>query len=79
MRMELEQKLVARWPNWIGLGGNFPVSLMARGFEHGDGWFNILWRLCTDLEPLVAELERKTGVQFEVVQVNAKLGRCAPM
>ena len=45
MRKELEQKLAARWPNWFGLAGNPRLSPMARGFEHGDGWFNILWRL----------------------------------
>jgi hypothetical protein len=47
---------------------------MAWGFECGDGWFEILWRLCVDLEPLVTGLERDTGEQFEVVQVKQKLG-----
>jgi hypothetical protein len=32
-----------------------------------DGWFDILWRLCVDLEPLVAEFEQETGSQFEVL------------
>jgi hypothetical protein len=41
---------------------------MPRGFEHGDGWFDILWRLCEDLEPLVA------GDEFEVLQVKEKFG-----
>jgi hypothetical protein len=74
MRKELEQKLARRWPNWFGLAGNPRLSPMARGFEHGDGWYDILWRLCADLEPLVMELEKKTGESFEVVQVKAKLG-----
>ena len=47
---------------------------MARGFEHGDGWYDILWRLCADLEPLVMELEKESGERFEVVQVKEKLG-----
>lgn len=74
MRKELEQKLVARWPNWFGLAGNPRLSPMARGFEHGDGWYSILWRLCVDLEPMVTELEKETGERFEVVQVKEKLG-----
>lgn len=74
MRKELEQKLAARWPNWFGLAGNPRLSPMARGFEHGDGWFNILWRLCVDLEPMVTELEKETGERFEAVQVKEKLG-----
>jgi len=47
---------------------------MARGFEHGDGWFGILWRLCAGLEPLVAELEKEAGKRFGVVQVKQELG-----
>ena len=74
MRKELEQKLAARWPNWFDLAASPMLSSMAHGFEHGDGWFNILWRLCVDLEPLVAELEKETGERFGVVQVKAKLG-----
>jgi hypothetical protein len=47
---------------------------MPRGFEHGDGWFDILWRLCEDLEPLVAEIEAAGGPKFEVLQVKEKFG-----
>ena len=47
---------------------------MARGFEHDDGWFDLLWRLCEDLEPLVAEFERTSGLKFEVLQVKEKFG-----
>ncbi len=44
------------------------------GCEHGDGWFNLLWRLCDDLEPLVAKYEKQTGHRFQVVQVKEKVG-----
>jgi len=74
MRKELGQKLARRWPSWFALAGNPRLSPMARGFEHGDGWFDILWRLCADLEPLVTELEKETGERFEAVQVKQKLG-----
>jgi hypothetical protein len=47
---------------------------MADGFAHGNGWFNIVWRLCKDLEPLVAEAEKTTGRPFEVLQVKEKFG-----
>jgi hypothetical protein len=36
--------------------------------------FDILWRLCEDLEPLVAELEEARGPKFEVLQVKEKFG-----
>lgn len=74
MRKELEEKLARRWPNWFDLDAHPRSSPMARGFEHGDGWFNILWRLCADPEPMVAELEKETGERFEAVQVKQKLG-----
>jgi len=47
---------------------------MPLGFQHGDGWFDILWRLCEDLEPLVAEFEVAGGPKFEVLQVKEKFG-----
>jgi len=74
MRKELEQKLVERWPAWFNVGSDPRQTRIADGFCHGDGWFDILWRLCEDLEPLVAEAERQTGHPFEVLQVKEKLG-----
>src|SRR5712692_1885105 len=74
MRKELEQKLVGRWPRWFNLEGDVRHTLMSFGFCHGDGWFDILWRLCEDLEPLVTEVEKQTGHPFEVLQVKEKLG-----
>jgi hypothetical protein len=70
----LEQKLIERWPTWFKTEGDVRHTLMPWGFCHGDGWFDILWRLCEDLEPLVGEVERQTGRQFEVVQVKEKFG-----
>jgi hypothetical protein len=74
MRKELEEKLARRWPSWFGRAGNPRSSPMAWGFEHGDGWFNILWRLCVDLEPMAMEIEKETGECFLVLQVKEKLG-----
>lgn len=37
------------------------------GFQHGDGWFDLLWRLCERLDPVVAAAEKETGRQFEVL------------
>jgi len=47
---------------------------MPRGFLHGDGWFDILWRLSGGLEPLVEEFEQESGCQFEILQVKEKFG-----
>ena len=66
--------MVERWPTWFNTEGDVRDTAMPRGFEHDDGWFDILWRLCEDLEPMVAEFERTTGRQFEVLQVKEKFG-----
>jgi hypothetical protein len=49
MRREFGQKLVERGPSWFR---------MWDGFAHGDGWFDILWMLNEDLEPLAAAAEK---------------------
>jgi hypothetical protein len=74
MRTELEQKLVERWRSWFNIHGDPLETRMADGFAHGDGWFEIVWRLCEDLEPLVAEAEKATVRPFEVRQVKEKFG-----
>jgi hypothetical protein len=33
-----------------------------------------VWRLCGDLEPLVAAFEQESGCQFEILQVKGKFG-----
>ena len=40
----------------------------------GPTWFDLLWRFCEDLEPLVTEMERAGGRQFEVLQVKVRFG-----
>lgn len=74
MRKELEQRLVEHWPRWFNTQGDIRHTAMPRGFTHDDGWFDILWRLCEDLEPLIAKFEQESGSQFEVLQVKEKFG-----
>jgi hypothetical protein len=74
MQKELERRLVEHWPTWLKTEGDIRCTAMPRGFQHDDGWFDILWRLCADLEPLVTEMERAGGRQFEVLQVKEKFG-----
>ncbi len=74
MCKDFEQRLAGRFPTWFDVNGDVRHTLMAFGFQCGDGWFEILWRLCVNLEPLVMELERETGRRLEVVEVKQKLG-----
>jgi hypothetical protein len=74
MRKELDQRIVERWPAWFRVDGDVRETLMPLGFAHGDGWFELLWRLCERLEPVVAAAERESGHTFEVLQVKEKFG-----
>jgi hypothetical protein len=74
MRKELEQRLVERWPAWFNMEGDIRETLMPFGFAHGDGWFDLVWRLCKHLEPVVAVAEKRTGRSFQVLQVKEKFG-----
>jgi hypothetical protein len=74
MQKELEQRLVERYPTWFNTKGDVRYTGMTLGFQHDDGWFDILWRLCEDLEPLVTEFEAAGGDKFEVLQVKEKFG-----
>lgn len=70
----LEQRLVERWPRWFDIGGDPGQTSMHFGFQHRDGWFDLLWQLCESLETLVVAAEQETGCPFEVLQVKEKFG-----
>jgi len=42
MRKDVKAKLAKRFPFWFHLEGDVRHTLMPFGFQHGDGWFNIL-------------------------------------
>jgi hypothetical protein len=74
MSPELEHRLIDRWPTWFDTDGDVQRTSMPFSFEVRDGWFHLIWSLCEDLEPLVAEYEKETSQTFEVLQVKEKFG-----
>jgi hypothetical protein len=69
MDITLVQKFYDRWPKWFkGLTQSPSESCLAFGFECGDGWFDLLWRLCEDIEKL------DPPEDFYVDQVKEKYG-----
>ena len=74
MRKELEEKLIKRFPTWFSVNDDARPSL-AFPFRCGDGWFETVWRLCVDLEPMVPKVEQERGESFKVLQVREKFGR----
>ena len=53
MNKELEQKFTERWPKWFDVKGDIQHTLMPFGFACGDGWFDLLWKLCEDIEKIL--------------------------
>ena len=52
-------------------------GLMVFGFEHGDGWFDIIWELCEKIEEDLKQTTKPIGSEiedFEVIQVKEKFG-----
>lgn len=49
-------------------------ALMAFGFECGDGWFDLIWKLCEDIEKMLPTMVSIPEEPFEVVQVKEKFG-----
>jgi hypothetical protein len=44
MRKELEQNFATRWPEWfVDLYGDPSETCLSHGFEHRDGWFDLVW------------------------------------
>jgi hypothetical protein len=76
MSPDLEWKIIARWPDWFDVQGDLRRTLMPQGFQCGDGWFELVWRLCERLEPVVSQLNAMLpdGELFEVLQVKQKMG-----
>jgi hypothetical protein len=74
MQKELTEKLLKRFTTWFHPSGDSRQTSKPLRFRCGNGWIEIVLRLCVDLEPLVTELEMETGERFEVVQVEEHLG-----
>lgn len=72
---ELERRLVEKYPKLFGDYGAPPdKSLLAFGFECGDGWFDLLDTLCTQPTRLKPAGEEDDPLPLTVLQVKEKYG-----
>lgn len=72
MKQHLENKLYLRFPDIFKERGlSSKETLMCFGIATGDGWFDLLWDLCTDLELIAKQQGRPMPV---AVQVKEKFG-----
>lgn len=72
MNKHLENKLYLRFPEIFKERSLSPKeTLMCFGIATGDGWFDLLWELCADLELIAEQQGRPMPV---AVQVKEKFG-----
>ncbi len=78
MREELDEQLVSKYPKlFVNRHKSIMETCMCWGFEHGDGWFNIIDKLCADIQSYI---DRKSQIsegmvsQVVVDQVKEKFG-----
>lgn len=51
MREELDKQLCEKYPKiFANRHGDMRETLMCWGFEHGDGWYNIIDQLCANIQ-----------------------------
>ena len=75
MNDENTQKLFHDFPSFFR-GRNDPQkSLMGFGFCCGNGWFNLIYKLCQDIQKCIKFSNRPDNLDdFEVEQVKEKFG-----
>jgi hypothetical protein len=80
MRADELKEFAKRWPTWFTFEGPLTGSPLNFGFDGvGEGWRQLLWNLCVELEPHVESLnreiaDRKPRMSFVVLQVKEKFG-----
>lgn len=73
MKQELEQKLIKKYPkifkqvNW-----DMTKTAMCWGFEHGDGWYNIIDKMCSIIQQ---DIDWKRRERAKALQYNRVLDR----
>jgi len=67
MKTELDEKLCKAFPRMFR-DRHAPMFLtcMCWGFDHGDGWFNIIWALCSNIQHHIdwQRKQRASALQF---------------
>ena len=75
MRIDLDNKLVETFPKlYKDRNADMHQTAMCWGFECGDGWFDIIWRLSSRLEYLINQVPEEEQGNYRAAQVKEKYG-----
>ena len=75
MNKKLDKKLCKDFPKLFAQR-NLPMTqtCMCWGFECGDGWYNLIYRLCEEIQGYIDNNKHLKIPQVEVTQVKEKYG-----
>lgn len=69
MKVELAEKLREQFPQiFVDLWGEPHKTCMSFGVETGDGWYDLIYKLCQDIMAL------NPGPDFKAEQIKSKFG-----
>ncbi len=77
MNEALDKQLCERFPKlFVDRNGDMKTTAMCWGFEHGDGWFNIIHALCANIQWHIDQsVERNANtIRYEAERVAAVAG-----
>lgn len=77
MKTELDKQLCEKFPKlFVDRNGDMLATAMCWGFEHGDGWFNIIHALCANIQWHIDQsVERNANaIRYEAERVAAVAG-----
>jgi len=60
MKKELDERLCKEFPNlFADRNGDMMSTCMVWGFEHSDGWFDIIYEAASKIEPLIVAMKKE--------------------
>lgn len=76
MRTELEEKLVKKYPQFFEYLKEYrgPLMPITFGFEHGDGWYDLIDKLMGDILEHYQKIPTENQWNLELHQVKEKFG-----
>lgn len=77
MNEKLDKQLCERFPKlFVDRNGDMKSTAMCFGFEHGDGWFNIIHALCANIQWHIDQSveQNARAIKYETIRVAAVAG-----
>ena len=77
MNEALDKQLCERFPKlFVDRHGDMKSTAMCFGFEHGDGWFNIIHALCANIQWHIDQSveQNDRAIKYEAIRVAAVAG-----